>query len=103
LGQANSFTWPPGAIRSYEQSCSFHLETPKQKSPSSFLDGLFLHLQLCGDGVGSGVEGVLDASAEDRQDGDNDEGDQGDQETVFDQGLAVFFVDEFVEHDSFLS
>ncbi|WP_238596547.1 hypothetical protein [Abditibacterium utsteinense] len=54
----------------------------------------------CGaaDGVGRGVEGVLDAVAENRKNGDNDEGDERDEQAVFDQSLALFFLNETIEH-----
>jgi hypothetical protein len=52
--------------------------------------------QLCGDGVGSGVEGVLDAVAQDREDGDDNQSDQRDQQAVLYEGLALFFVQKAI-------
>jgi hypothetical protein len=54
---------------------------------------------LCPDGVGGGVEGVLDTSTQQGQDGDNDEGDQGDEEAIFDQGLTLFLSKKLMDHD----
>ena len=47
---------------------------------------------------GSGVESVLDAVAENRQNRDHHEGDEGDEETVFDESLAFFFLEKTLDH-----
>ena len=57
----------------------------------------------------NGVQLVLDEAehlsqltAEQREDGDADDGDQGDQKAVLDEGSALFTTNETTKHDKLL-
>jgi len=52
----------------------------------------------CGDGVSSFVEGVLDFATQEGQNSDDDQGDERDQEAVFNEGLALFFLEKTIKH-----
>ena len=56
------------------------------------------------DGVGSDTEGVLDLATQQGQNGDNDERDERNQQAVFNEGLALFFLQKILDHgDSLFS
>ena len=64
--------------------------------------GLCAHGQAalrCGvDRVGGGAEHAFDLAAQERQNGDNNQSDQGDQKSVFNEGLALFFLQKLFHH-----
>ncbi len=45
------------------------------------------------------VEGVLDFATQQRQNADNDESDKRDKQTIFNEGLALFFLQKLFDHD----
>ena len=50
-------------------------------------------------GIGRFVEGVLDLAAQEGQDADDDESDERDEQAIFNEGLALFFLQKLVDHD----
>ena len=50
------------------------------------------------DGVSSRREDAFDLVAQKGQNRDNNEGDQGDQKSVFNEGLALFFLQKLFHH-----
>jgi hypothetical protein len=51
------------------------------------------------DGVSCAVEGVFDAVSQKAENGDNNQSDERDEQTVFNQGLSVFLMQKCVEHN----